>query len=172
MEKIQNLALEKHNQLRLSHCNTPALQLDQELCDEAMVYANHLAEINTVKLLSGTSAGENIYSCPRQSPIEAINSAISQWYSQEKNYSYETGRSTNCTAIGNFTQLIWNKTRKLGIGYATSGSTTFVVARYLPAGNTIGEYQTNVLPTKTDNQPKLRKKINGWAVLDHQIVCN
>ena len=130
-----------------------------------------MAEINRVKLLSGTLAGENIYYFNgREDSNSAIENAITQWYSQSKNYSYETGRSTNCTAIGNFSQVVWNGSRKLGIGYATSGSSTFVVARYLPAGNTIGKYQENVLPI--GNGKRSRTNFTEFDQHGQIVNCN
>ena len=101
-----------------------------------------------MKLLSGTAAGESIYWCKNDEVVESIVArAIDKWYSQGQNYSFETGRSKNATAIGNFTQMVWNNSRKMGIAVATSSSHTFVVARYLPAGNVSGQYSANVLKT-------------------------
>ena len=56
---------------------------------------------------------------------------------------------TSAGAAGHFTQVVWKGTVSLGIGMATGKSETglfcsYVVARYRPPGDFIGEYKENV----------------------------
>lgn len=54
--------------------------------------------------------------------------------------------------LGHFTAMVWKTTKKLGVGKAVaSDGSTFVVARYFPAGNITnqGHFQANVLPPKS-----------------------
>ena len=50
--------------------------------------------------------------------------------------------------LGHFTQVVWKKTKKLGIAKARSPKSdkVIVVANYEPAGNWIGQYKDNVNP--------------------------
>ncbi len=54
----------------------------------------------------------------------------------------------NSSQSGHFTQLVWRGSRLLGVGLASDGKgKTVVVANYDPAGNYLGRYAENVLPT-------------------------
>ena len=47
--------------------------------------------------------------------------------------------------------MVWNNTKKMGVGKASaSDGSSFVVARYFPAGNVVnqGFFEENVLPPK------------------------
>ena len=50
--------------------------------------------------------------------------------------------------IGHFTQVVWNGSTKLGVGYAHGTSRgmkcTWAVGRYAPPGNYGGQYVKNV----------------------------
>ena len=81
-------------------------------------------------------------------------SAVNAWYSEIGNYSYKTyGRKNSSKAIEHFTQLVWKKSVKLGVGVAKrkDGKTVgmffnlsllayyliyfLVLCRYYPRGN-------------------------------------
>lgn len=50
---------------------------------------------------------------------------------------------------GHFTQLIWKKTRKVGIVITYVGIETVVVVTYFPKGNIENEFTDNVKPLGT-----------------------
>lgn len=84
---------------------------------------------------------------------------------------------------GHFTQVVWSSSRELGIGKATGTHDgvpcTYIVARYRPAGNYEGQFQTEVkkgsftedvcknLATKRDtfSKPKSKWKWSRLRVL-------
>ena len=39
---------------------------------------------------------------------------------------------------------MWNSTTEVGVGIATSGDETWIVAKYTPPGNVVGKYINNV----------------------------
>jgi glioma pathogenesis-related protein 2 len=51
---------------------------------------------------------------------------------------------------GHFTQVVWKGSREIGVGrsFAEGGLRVFVVCNYYPAGNVIGRFKDNVLPSK------------------------
>jgi len=70
------------------------------------------------------------------------------WYNQEEpHYDYSTGKSVNGRAIGHFTAMVWDDTRKVGCGVASTeeareirgrerpGKSEYSVCRYVTPGN-------------------------------------
>lgn len=56
---------------------------------------------------------------------------------------------------GNFTQLVWNSSKKLGVGIALSTSNIlYVVCKYDPPGNVDNAYKYNVFERIKDNNSK------------------
>ena len=59
-------------------------------------------------------------------------------------YDFNTGKSANGKDVGHFTQVAWKESLELGMGRATKGDCTYVVGRYKPPGNWMGEEKQNV----------------------------
>ena len=59
-------------------------------------------------------------------------------------YDFNAHKSANGKAVGHFTQVVWKTSLELGIGRATKGDCTYVVGRYKPAGNWMGNEPENV----------------------------
>ena len=68
------------------------------------------------------------------------------WYSEIKNYDY--GNPGFSQKTGHFTQLIWNGSKKVGLGLGVSKhkglNAFYCVAQYQPAGNVLGNFKENV----------------------------
>ena len=59
---------------------------------------------------------------------------VTDWYSDESNYDYNTGKSKGGEIL-HFTQVVWKETTELGMATAISADTWFSVARYKKRGN-------------------------------------
>lgn len=44
------------------------------------------------------------------------------------------------TDVGHYTQIVWPSTTHVGCAVASNETDDFLVCRYLPAGNMVGEY--------------------------------
>uniref|UniRef100_A0A8C5TGA3 GLI pathogenesis related 2 n=1 Tax=Malurus cyaneus samueli TaxID=2593467 RepID=A0A8C5TGA3_9PASS len=114
--------LKAHNDYRKKH-GVPPLKLCKKLNRGAQQYAEELATTRVLKHSSESAngkCGENL-----------------AWASYDQS--------------GHFTAMVWKSTKKMGVGKASaSDGSTFVVARYDPAGNVVnpGYYQENVLPPR------------------------
>jgi len=64
------------------------------------------------------------------------------WYNEIKDYDFSNPKFTPGT--GNFTQVVWAGSTEIGVGKATNGGQTFVVANYYPPGNYQGQFKENV----------------------------
>jgi len=51
-----------------------------------------------------------------------------------------------------FTQMVWQKTRKIGMGIKQVGNVYEIIAVYKPPGNLPGEYASNVFKPRSMDQ--------------------
>ncbi|XP_037957618.1 glioma pathogenesis-related protein 1-like [Teleopsis dalmanni] len=131
--------LNAHNEFRAMH-GTPSLTLNRSMCTYAKEWAEHLCKRNILEHRSANKYGENLYL------TTAVNlnakCAVTTWYNEFVNYkSSKPGFAMN---TGHFTQVVWKSSRELGVGIATDGRRTWVVANYNPPGNVFGQYAQNV----------------------------
>jgi hypothetical protein len=64
---------------------------------------------------------------------------VKEWFDQHNGYDVNTEGSAP-----KFSQLVWKKSTKLGVGHAYSGQHLFVVALYKASGNIHGQFAANV----------------------------
>uniref|UniRef100_A0A673V5J8 GLI pathogenesis related 2 n=1 Tax=Suricata suricatta TaxID=37032 RepID=A0A673V5J8_SURSU len=121
-KQFNNEVLKAHNEYRRQH-GVPPLKLCKKLNREAQQYSEALASTRILKHSPESSrgqCGENL-----------------AWASYDQ--------------TGHFTAMVWKSTKKMGVGKApASDGSSFVVARYFPAGNVVnqGFFEENVLPPK------------------------
>ena len=92
--------------------------------------------------------GENLFSASASGYTYFQGTASDSWYSEIVNYDFQTGQSKNGGEVGHFTAMIWKSAEKVGFGYAIGNidgwDTIYVVARYTPPTNIIGQEVANV----------------------------
>ncbi|KAH3666004.1 hypothetical protein OGAPHI_004193 [Ogataea philodendri] len=133
---FQSQILNEHNAKRELH-GVDALTWDDTLAQYAQAYADKYDCSGTLTH-SGGQYGENLalgYS---------TTGTVDAWYSEGDNYDY----GSSCSVYDHFTQVVWKSTTKVGCGYKHCNSYwgTYVVCSYDPAGNFVGECDSNVLP--------------------------
>lgn len=140
-----NLALKVHNEARTS-LGISNLEWSSKLANEASLYATILANNDSDLIHSNdNSSGENLYMiCCYDNASEfefTFKKASEAWYDEIKDYTYGPIQSNDAKMTGHYTQMIWTTTKLVGIGYAVSSKgAVYVVARYFPAGNYVGQY--------------------------------
>ncbi|KAK1659692.1 CAP domain-containing protein [Colletotrichum godetiae] len=132
----QQAALDAHNAAR-SDVGVPALEWDATLASNAQEWATHLLSVGSLTHSSVNDQGENLY---MQSNTDSpyINAA-NAWIAEKSSYNGETITADNYMGFGHYTQIVWKSTTKVGLAVATNSQGTYVVARYSPPGNYLGE---------------------------------
>jgi len=71
--------------------------------------------------------------------------ATEMWYDEVDKYRFNNPGFS--TGTGHFTQIVWANTTEMGGGKAKSSTgAQFVVVRYTPPGNVLGQFPENVKP--------------------------
>lgn len=93
--------------------------------------------------------GETLHAETATDNQTAIKSAFRTWMAESARYNY--GNPGFSLPTGNFTQVVWQSTTQISLAVAQcpAGSilpeaSTYVVARYTPAGNQLHKFHYNV----------------------------
>ncbi|XP_016365113.1 Golgi-associated plant pathogenesis-related protein 1-like [Sinocyclocheilus rhinocerous] len=141
--------LKTHNEYRRKH-QAPPLKLSSKLSREAARYAESLASTRILKHSVESSRGNCGENLAWASYDQTGKDVSDRWYNEVNQYNFNQPGFSSAT--GHFTAMVWKSSKKLGVGKAVaSDGSTFVVARYFPAGNITnqGHFQANVLPPKS-----------------------
>ncbi|XP_054636865.1 GLI pathogenesis-related 2, like [Dunckerocampus dactyliophorus] len=145
--------LQRHNEHRKKH-QAPPLKLSAKLNREATRYAESLASTRILKHSEESSRGSCGENLAWASYDQSGTDVADRWYDEVKQYNFSSpGFSSN---TGHFTAMVWKSSTTLGVGKAiASDGSSFVVARYFPAGNITnqGHFDNNVLPVKASGPP-------------------
>jgi uncharacterized protein YkwD len=114
------------------------LQWSDSLAAAAQQYANHLA--STGNLVHSGTPGENLAQGP---DTYTVTQLVDMWGSEERYFIRGIFPNVSSTgdwqAVGHYTQVVWRNTTQVGCGVATGNRNIFMVGRYNPPGNVIGE---------------------------------
>ncbi|CAH0003448.1 unnamed protein product [Clonostachys byssicola] len=133
----QQKALDAHNAARAAVGNSP-LTWDDSLSSDAQSWANTIATLASLTHSSGSGQGENLYmQSDNGSPF---TNAINSFLAEKSLYSGQVIDGGNFGAFGHYTQAVWKSTTKVGMAVAKAADgTNWVVVRYSPPGNFIGQ---------------------------------
>ena len=135
-----NAVLGQHNTYRAA-LQLPFLTWSDELAADARAWAVHLAAIGKGDhdLRIRGREGENIWW--GTAGAFSYTDMVSFWGSEKKDFVNDV--FPNCrqgkAVVGHFTQVVWKNTTSVGCALASNGDTDYLVCRYSPAGNIIGQ---------------------------------
>lgn len=132
-----------HNTVRKA-VGAPPVEWSTELAAFAQEWANYIAASGCAmqhRPRSGKWAqkyGENVFWGAGKA--YTVLDAGKMWYSEKKFWKGGKLNGKNWSKTGHYTQMVWSKTTKIGLGKATcKNGATIIVANYDPAGNMMGE---------------------------------
>lgn len=134
--------LAAHNRYR-AEVGVPPLQWSDQLAADAQPWANYLTTLGGIQLIHSNAPGQGECLFGGSPPgAFGLTRMVDDWGSEKQ--SFAPGPFTNVGfdggVIGHYTQMIWRDTTHVGCAIANNGQEEFLVCRYSPQGNIIGQY--------------------------------
>ena len=143
IDSFAQAVLDEHNRAR-ADAGVPRLQWSNRLAQEARGWAEHLAREGLMRHASqaeSRGAGENLWM--GSTGYFAPETMIGAFVEEKRHYLHgsfpRVSRTGRWEDVGHYTQVVWRDTREVGCAVARNGRDDFLVCRYWPAGNWMGE---------------------------------
>jgi hypothetical protein len=133
--------LNRHNVERQALGAVP-LRWDDKLAAHAAAWAQHLAASRTFEHAEQSAEGENLWAgtTGAYTPEQMVESWINEKALYKNGRFPDVAKSGNWVDVGHYTQLIWGNTARVGCALAANDEEDFLVCRYDPPGNWMGQY--------------------------------
>jgi len=169
LDEFQRDCIRQHNIYRHQH-RACRLVWSEELSRAAAAWADHLATTNTLQHSTDKEFGENL-ACAKGYDLRG-DKVAEMWYDEVKDYNFETpAYNAKC---GHFTQMIWRDTKELGVAKTTaSDGVQYVVARYSPPGNVVGEFKNGIRRARGQRSSvRKRRRSSTRRKTSHTDACD
>ena len=135
--------LDMHNRER-ARIGQPTLVWDARLAQHAKAWANALAargDFEHSPPALRVNEGENLWrgTAGAYSLEEMVGHFISERHDFQPGVFPAVARSGDWHEIGHYTQMIWPTTRAVGCAVTTQRGVDYLVCRFFPAGNVLGQ---------------------------------
>lgn len=135
--------LSEHNRAR-TDAGVPALRWSGKLAQQAQGWAERLAREGMLRHSSqaeSNNAGENLWmgSAGYYRPETMISAFVDEKRHYLPGPFPRVSRTGRWEDVGHYTQVVWRDTREVGCAVARNGRDDFLVCRYWPAGNWMGQ---------------------------------
>ena len=133
--------LEHHNTHR-SALQLPSLEWSPALASEALAWARHLADIDKGQHDQDIvgKEGENLWWGTANA--FSFGNMVDAWGAEKKLFRegvFPDCRVNRTAVVGHYTQIVWRNTQAVGCALISNGRNDYLVCRYSPVGNVIGE---------------------------------
>lgn len=141
---LQRAMLDGHNRARVA-VGAPPLVWNAELAQDAARYAAVLAETRDFKHSTGVRGripeGENLFMGSRGA--YRYDEMVQLWVDERRGYRAGVVPDISTTGrwqdVAHYTQIVWRRTREVGCAIASSVRDDYLVCRYSPPGNVVGQ---------------------------------
>lgn len=132
-----------HNRER-AQVGAPPLAWSDRLAADAAAYAPQLVALGGLEHSDNESrpdAGENLAmgTAGHYSPEDLTQLWVDERSGFPGGGIYPEPDEDDWSDIGHYTQMVWSATREVGCAAVSGGGNLYLVCRYAPAGNVIGE---------------------------------
>jgi len=135
--------LMQHNRAR-DEASVPRLTWSSKLAGEAQAWAEVLAREGRMRHSTheeSGGAGENLWMGP--AGYYGPDTMVGAFVNERQHYIHAAfpniSRTGKWQDVGHYTQVVWRDTREIGCAIARGRQDDFLVCRYWPAGNWMGE---------------------------------
>jgi len=139
-DDFRSEVLAAHNAER-AKAGLPPLVWDPVLAGQAGGWARRLAGLGHLRHAMQMGEGENLWMGSQDQ--YSVTDMVADWIGEKAQYRRGTYPHVSTTGnwedVGHYTQIMWRQTEKLGCGLDTGNGHDFLVCRYFPPGNVIGE---------------------------------
>lgn len=136
-EGFSKKIVEIHNRER-SDVGSQPLSWDASLARSAAEYARELARTEHFDHdLDNETEGENLWMGSRS--YFTLEDMIGMWAEEKKILPRLRSWHDDVHAVGHYTQMVWKDTTRVGCAIASSRRFDYLVCRYGPQGNYLGE---------------------------------
>ena len=141
---MQRAMMTMHNTARAS-VRQPLLLWDAGLATDARGYARELARTrrfeHSTQPRGMPNQGENLWTGTRGA--YRYDEMAQHWIDEKRDFvnqaSPNFSRTGDYRDVGHYTQIIWSRTTRVGCAMAADDRDEYLVCRYVPAGNVVGE---------------------------------
>ena len=141
---LREAMLTGHNRAR-AIVGVPPLVWDETLAGHAAAYAQEMARTGRFQHAEQPQApgreGENLFTGTRQA--YRYDEMVQLWVDEQKSFVNEPtpnfSRTGNWRDVGHYTQIVWRNSRAVGCALASGPRDDYLVCRYSPPGNVIGQ---------------------------------
>ena len=141
---FETMLLAEHNAAR-AQVGTPPLNWSRQLEREAADWAADLARSGLLEHASierRRGAGENLWA--GASGYYNARDMVGLFVEERRNYRHRAFPNVSVTGdwadVGHYTQIVWRNTQQVGCALARGNHDEFLVCRYWPAGNYMGQF--------------------------------
>uniref|UniRef100_A0A0K0F4V3 CAP domain-containing protein (inferred by orthology to a human protein) n=1 Tax=Strongyloides venezuelensis TaxID=75913 RepID=A0A0K0F4V3_STRVS len=142
VDALRKLFLTQTNNYRVLH-QVGKVVVNSTIQAGAQEWADYLAFTYKGLKHSSSGFGENL----AYASSSIANTAVKMWYDEVKYYNFSAPGFSSAT--GHFTQLVWKNSKQVGFGITESKGIVYVVCRYSPPGNYLGQFDKNVFPASS-----------------------